>query len=190
MSIDSRLREGLRRSMSAIDTDAERSLDDARRRGRRRATVRRTVTVVAVAAIIATVAFAGPAVLDALHGQRQQPATTPSPLPITGSYSARITVADAARSGVPGSAGTWLLNLRGDSVLQLASLRNANLGRGTTQYQLSGTSFITTALASPSCTGIGRYDWSRNGSTLTFTLVSDPCALRVEIFSTHPWAAG
>jgi hypothetical protein len=65
MSIDSRLRDGLKRSMSKIDTDAELRLTDARRRGRRRLLVRRAGTVVAVAATIATLVVAGPAILGA-----------------------------------------------------------------------------------------------------------------------------
>jgi hypothetical protein len=189
MSIDSRLREGLQRSMSAIDANTEGHFDDARRRGHRRVIVRRGVAVLAVVAAVATVSFAGPAVLDVLRSQRQQPATKPPPTPITGSYSVKITGEEASGLGAPGSAGMWLLTLRADKVLELASLKNTNVG-GSSQYQLTGSEMLTTALASPSCTGIGRYRWSRSGSTLAFTLVSDPCALRVAIFSTHPWTAG
>jgi hypothetical protein len=187
MSIDSRLREGLQRSMSAIDVEDH--LDDARRRGRRRVVVRRAVAVLAVAAAITTITFASPAVLDILRSQHEQPATKQPPMPITGSYSVKITREEASGLGAPGSAGTWLLTLRADGLLELASLKDTNVG-GSSQYQLTGSEMLTSALASPSCTGVGRYRWSHSGSTLAFTLVSDPCALRVAIFSTHPWTAG
>ena len=42
MSIDSRLREGLQRSMSAIATDPDEHLGDVRRQGRKRLVIRRT----------------------------------------------------------------------------------------------------------------------------------------------------
>jgi hypothetical protein len=188
MSIDNRLREGLQRSMSAIATDPEERLEHTRRQGRKRVVFRRAATAVAVAASLVAVAFVGPAVLEALRGQRHEPLATPSALPIVGNYAVRITAADASGAGVSQAAGTWVLRLQGDGVLQLAPLRNGNLG-GPSQYQLAGNDFITTALTSASCQGVGTYTWSRSGSRLTFILVSDPCALRVAIFSSHPWNA-
>jgi hypothetical protein len=189
MSIDSRLREGLQRSMSAIATDPEEHLENTRRQGHRRAVVRRAVTAVAVVAAIATVAVVGPAVRDALRSQRREPLAPPSALPITGNYLVRITTADASGVGVPRAAGTWLLKLQADGVLQLAPLQGGNVGGGPSQYQLAGTEMLTTALSSANCPGVGRYVWSRSGSTLTFIPASDPCPLRVAIFSSHPWTA-
>jgi len=189
MPIDARLREGLERSMSAIEADAERYLPDVRSRARRRRVVHRAATVVAVAAAVVIVAVAAPKLLDVLRNDHRQPATNPSSAPIEGTYVTKITPREAGRIGVPEAAGNWLLTLRGDGVLQLASLRNADLGRATTQYQLSGTEIITSALAGSGCTGLGRYDWSHTGSSLTFVLVSDPCPLRVAIFSSHVWSS-
>jgi hypothetical protein len=189
MSIDSRVREGLQRSMSAIATDPEEHLEHARRHGRRRVVIRRAMTAVTVAASLVAVALVGPAVLDAVRSQRREPVTTPHALPIVDNYMVRISSTDAGGIGVPQAAGTWLLKLQGDGILQLAPLRDGNLGGGSSQYQLSGNGFISTALASASCPGVGSYRWFRSGSTLTFILVSDPCALRVAIFSSHPWHA-
>jgi hypothetical protein len=186
MSIDHRLREGLDRAMSTIDADVDGYLDQARRLGRRRALVRRTVTAVAAAAVVVFGAFAVSAVLD-LRSQRHEPASTPSPLPITGNYVSTISRQEATSVGDPRAAGTWVLRVRGDGVLELASLKNADLGGGSSQYQLTGREMLTTALASTTCTGVGRYTWSRNDSTLSFVVVSDPCALRVAVFSSHPW---
>jgi hypothetical protein len=190
MSIDHRLREGLDRAMSTIDIDVDQHLDRARRVGRRRAVVRRTLTVVAVAAAIVVAALAAPAVLDAIRSQRHQPATTPSPLAITGSYVSTITDQEATSAGDPRAAGSWVLRIRGDGILELASLKHADLGGGSSQYQLTGEEILTTALSSPTCTGVGRYAWSRRSDTLSLVAVSDPCALRVAVFSSHPWNVG
>jgi hypothetical protein len=185
MAIDARLRDGLQRSMSAIDVDPDSRLDDARRRGHRRVVVRRAASVVAFAAVVVIVTLAAPGVLDVLRDQRHQPAKAPSLLPIAGTYTATITTRDA--HGDSRLAGTWLLTLDRDGTLDLASLTNGDVGRSVTQYQIGDGRFLTTALSGRSCSGVGRYTWSRNGSTLTFTIVSDPCALRVAIFSSQPW---
>ena len=63
MSLDARLRDGLQRSMSKLETDAELRLTDARRRGRRRLLAQRIGIVAAVATSLAIVASAA-AVLD------------------------------------------------------------------------------------------------------------------------------
>jgi len=186
MAIDARLREGLQRSMSAIDSDAERLLGDARRRGRRRLVIRRAVAIVAVAATVAIVAMAAPIVLHTVRDQRPRPATIPSSLPIAGTYTSTITAAGGVE---PGSVGTWLLTLEADGTLDLASLTNGDFGRSVTQYQATQDGFLTTALTGGTCSGVGRYTWSRSGSALTFTVVSDPCPLRAAIFSSHPWTA-
>ena len=189
MSIDTRLREGLQRSMSAIAADPEEHLEHARRQGHTRVVIRRAVTSVAVAAVLVAVALAGPAVLDAVRSQRREPIATPPALPIVGNYTVRITATDAGAIGVPEAAGTWLLKLQGDGVLELAPLQGGNPGGGPSQYQLAGNDFITSALASASCQGVGTYTWSRSGSTLAFTVVSDSCTLRVAVFSLGAWRA-
>jgi hypothetical protein len=78
MSIDSKLRDGLQRSMSKLDIDAEVQLSDARRRGRRRLVARRVGIAVSIAASVALVAASAAAVLDSPSRQRHEPATTPS----------------------------------------------------------------------------------------------------------------
>jgi hypothetical protein len=79
MTIDDRTREGLQRSMAAIDVDAEQQLADAWRRGRRRLVARRAAAVVAVAAAIALAAVVGPELRELLRNSDNQPAApTPS----------------------------------------------------------------------------------------------------------------
>ncbi|MEP6973734.1 MAG: hypothetical protein ABI869_06290 [Actinomycetota bacterium] len=186
MPIDARLRDGLERSMSTIDTDVEPFLHDARRRGHRRLLIRRVATVIAVAAAIVIVAVAGPGLRDLLRGREQQPAVPPPPVQISGTYTTTISKSGLTGSGA-GAAGTWLLILDRSGTLDLASLTNGNVGRSVTQYQATQNGFLTTALADGSCTGLGTYTWSRSGSVLTFSVVSDPCPLRVAIFSSQPW---
>jgi len=187
MSIDSRLRDGLQRSMSKIDTDAELPLADARRRGRRRLLVRRAGNVFAVDATIAILVVAGPAILGALHGRGPEPATSPTALPIAGTYTTSISIGDAA--GTPVAKGKWLLTLGGDGSIDLASLTNGNFSVSGTQYQATTSEFLTTVLDGSRCSGLGQYTWTRKGSVLRFAVVSDPCALREAILTSRPWAS-
>lgn len=189
MSIDDRLREGLQRSMSAIDSDAEGHLGDARRRGHRRHVIRRAAAVVAIAAAILVVVVAAPGLRELMRDQGRRPAAPPSLAPISGTYTTTISTSDQPGSGGVEAVGTWLLTLDGNGTLDLASLTNGDQGRSITQYQVSGGQFITTALTDTTCSGTGLYEWSRTGATLTFSVVSDPCPLRVAIFSAHAWTS-
>lgn len=189
MTIDSRLRDGLRRSMSEIDTDAEGLLVDARRRGHRLLLIRRGVAAVTVAVAVVIVVVAAPSVLDLVRDRRHLPATTPSPLPISGSYTTTISATGISGADATEAVGTWLLTLDGNGTLDLASLTNGDLGHPVTQYQATQNEFLTTAFTGSGCSGVGTYTWSRSGSTLTFAVVSDPCSLRVAIFSSHPWTS-
>ena len=89
MPIDARLRERLQRSMSEIDTDAERFLHDARRRGHRRLVIRRLVSAAAVAALLVVVAVAAPTVLEIVRDQQHRPSASPSLTSIFGTYTPR-----------------------------------------------------------------------------------------------------
>lgn len=91
MAIDDRVRQGSQRSMSAIDTDVERHLRDARRRGHRRLVMRRATAILAVAASVTLVAIAGPGLRDLLRDQERQPATPPAPSPVLLSGTWRMT---------------------------------------------------------------------------------------------------
>jgi len=183
MSIDSRLRDGLHRSMSAIDTDAERHLDDAHRRGNRRIVIRRVAAFAAVVLIVATIALTAPAITDLIRDLRDRAAKPPTTLPITGTYTTTITSGDATD---PTAEGTWLLSLEGGT-LDLASLTNGGIARSVSQYQVTGREFLTSALGGDGCSGIGRYATTRTASSLTFELVSDSCQLRIAIFTSRPW---
>ena len=77
MSFDARLREGLQRSMSKLESDPEFRLPDAHRRGRRRLLVRRVAVAVSVAASLAVVT-ASASVLYHPPRLGHQPAATPT----------------------------------------------------------------------------------------------------------------
>jgi hypothetical protein len=77
MSLDTRLRDGLHRSMSKLDTDPGLRLPDAYRRGRRRLLVRRVAVAVSVAASLALV-MASYTVLDRPPLRGHQPVATPT----------------------------------------------------------------------------------------------------------------
>jgi len=76
MPIDPRLRDGLQRSMSTLDVDAEEHLLDARRRGRRRLVARRLSIAVSFAASVALVAASAAVILDSPSRRTHVPATT------------------------------------------------------------------------------------------------------------------
>lgn len=78
MSTETRLRDGLQRSMSKLETDPELRLADARRRGRRRLIARRVAVAVSVVASLTIVAASAAAVLNAPSRHGHEPATTPS----------------------------------------------------------------------------------------------------------------
>lgn len=147
--------------------------------------VRRAVAGVAVAGAVAIVAAAAPALLETLRHQRPKPATNPPSLPIAGTYT--TTIRAPSDDADPGAVGTWLLTLEGDGTLDLASLTNGDVRRSVTHYQFTEHEFLTTALVGGACPGVGRYTWTRTGSTLTFDVVNDGCALRAAIFSSRPW---
>jgi hypothetical protein len=185
MSVDGRLRNDLSRDASRVDVDVDRFLDSVVTGGRRRQRVRRVVGVMAVAALIAVVGLATPAVLDAIrHGD--QPAAA-VPAAIEGTYVVRIGPSDVRGTPRLDVEGLWQLTVRGDGLLSLAGPRGSSVSAPSSQYQLDGERILTTAFASEQCSGVGVYRWQREGSTLTFTLESDACAVRVEVLTSHPW---
>ncbi len=120
MAIDDRLRERLQRSMSSIDVDTEPRLRDARRRGRRRIVLRRTLSGVAVGATIVVAVVMAPRLLDLTTRRGPQPATTPSPFngtsppQILGTWRSEYTcegfVQGFQRAGIGDLAARWLVN--------------------------------------------------------------------------------
>jgi len=190
MSVDGRLRNGLSREAAGVDIDVDRSLEDVLTRGKRRQLVRRVGGLTIVAALIAIGAAVSPTVLDVIRHQRDQTAVPgpPGAGAIEGTYVVRIQRADEA--DLQGAQGLWQFTLRGDGLLNVIGPPNAGVSAPSSQYQVEGDRILTTAFASDRCSGVGIYRWRREGSILTFVTVSDACALRVVLFTSHPWERG
>jgi hypothetical protein len=189
MSVDGRLRNDLSRDGSAVDVDVDRSLVDVVRRGRRQRRLRRIGAVTILTAVIAVLAVLGPSVLDVLRSQRQKP-VAPTPAAATaieGTYAVKIRRADTAGVRALGLEGLWQFTLRGDGLVTAEGPARSSVSTPPKQYQLLGDQLLTTAFASDTCSGLGVYRWAREGSALSFTLVTDACAARVVLFTAHPW---
>ena len=190
MSVDGRLRNGLSREAAGVDVDVDRFLEGVITRGKRRQLIRRIGAVTIVAALIGVGAAVSPAVLDVIRHQRDQTAVPvpPGSEAIEGTYVVRIQRADAA--DLQGAQGLWQFTLRADGLLNVIGPPDAGVSAPSSQYQVEGDRILTTAFASDRCSGVGVYRWQREGSILTFVRVSDACALRVVLFTSHPWERG
>jgi hypothetical protein len=190
MSIDGRIRNELTRDASEVDVDVERLLGTVVAGGRRKLRMRRVGAVLAAAALVAIVALTGPAVMDVIRHQREQPAEpAPAAADIVGTYAVRIQPSDVRGSDQLRMQGLWQLTVRGDGLMTVVTPPNAGISTLRSQYQVDGDRVLTTAFASDTCSGVGVYRWSRVGSILRFILVSDACELRVIILTAHPWEA-
>ncbi len=117
------------------------------------------------------------------------PTSTPLPGPPFrfGAYVSTITDNDNVRGDLP-LAGTWELDLTAKS--RGSVIRNGRLVI-TRTWRLNGDriSFVD-QYGSYACDEVGEegtYRWSMDGNLLVFTALSDPCAGRVGLLTTHPW---
>jgi hypothetical protein len=190
MSVDRRLRNELNRDASKIDFDIERSLGTVVVGGRRKIWMRRAGRIVVVAAVVAIVAFAGPAAMDVIRHQHERPAgPRPAPVDIVGTYATTLQPTDVRGTAALRLQGLWQITVRGDGLITVVPPPGARVSTLRSQYQVEDDRILTTAFANNTCSGVGVYRWSRAGSTLRFTLVSDACKLRVMVFTAHPWEA-
>lgn len=189
MSVDRRLRNGLAHEVASVDADVDRLLGDVVRRGRRLRRLRRVAGVTLTTLMVVAIVIVTSTVRDAIRDRTAQPAVPPPLGSIEGTYSVQIEHADASGSGTRDLAGRWQFTLRGDGLLTTQGPAGATLSTAPTQYQVTGDRILTTAFASGTCSGVGVYRWSRQGPMLSFALVSDTCAVRVALFTSHPWLA-
>jgi len=189
MSVDGRLRNGLSHDASGLDVDVEGFLGDVRRLGRRRRQIHRIGAVAITTAIIIGIVVAAPMLRNAIRDRTTQPAASLPPEAIQGTYAVRIAPADTTGLDIRSLDGQWQFTLRGDGLLSVQSPPATQLSTPSTQYHVDGDQLLTTAFESRTCSGVGVYRWSRQGSALILTLVSDACPLRVALFTAHPWEA-
>lgn len=192
MSLDRKLRDGLDRATTPVDPDVERHLHQSLRRGHRGIRLRRAATTVpAAVAIVAAVAF-GPRVLDVI-GDRGTPAERPTPSvvptsPLVGNYTTTLperpgTIAET------GMAGRWDLRLEPNGVVLLSAPPGFPGTVSAVSYEAEGSRFRINAFANDLCStqSIGTYRWAREGSSVNFTPIEDPCAVRMALLTTRPW---
>jgi hypothetical protein len=183
MSIDERLRDGLRLNGAAIPDDTESALDTIWRRRRRRLRLRGAAASVAVVGAAAVAPWA----VGEFRDQGPTIATSSSSQ-LVGTWAVEVPAGSGEISG------RWIVKVRPDGALDLdppAGFRE-QLTPGST-LQVTGSSLRTNALIDyPGCqlpgAAIGRYSWERSGSTVMFRVVSDECGARQRLFAA-PWEA-
>ena len=196
MSLDSRLRQGLERSASGGTPDLVDNLPDALSRGRRRKRVTVVARVTALAAGLAIVALSGSRLAGSF--QTEQPAATPSPSTsasgssaIAGAYTVELTNTDATVDSND-MTGTWTIELNPDGAMQLSipkGFTREGPAPAGNAFTLAGDQLRTNLFYSDFCHSIGVYEWQLRGARLTFTPVSEDCAVRQAVFSSQPWVA-
>jgi hypothetical protein len=190
MSIDRRLRDGLRASGDALTPDplaALHTVEHKVQRQRRRILV---VQLAAAAAAIALVLVALPWSVTQLRG----PATEAPPAPtsvLAGEYVVDISESKLTRT--EGMVGRWMVRLAADGAVVFVPPDSFQGSRTGTSYQVEGDQLRTNAFVNDVCDSasaaapFGTYRWIRTASTLRFTAVSDSCEARRLFFAAHVW---
>lgn len=202
MSLDRHVREAFSRITSPIEPDVDRHLHEVVRDARRRVMVRRASAAAAMAGMIAAVVLVGPGALDSLRDlDRERPAQPPGPTSsptttvgnqaIAGTYHRTVPAGDAVVQQNH-LAGRWTIELRPDgTMVATAPASFAGVLSGL-QFRARADTFGTNLFIQDLCSNLSVpvYRWTRIGDQLTFTPVSDPCAARVAVLSSGPWASG
>lgn len=188
MSIDRRLRTGLRHSAEAIRSDVSGALHAVEHRARRHRRVVTTARLAAAAATTVVVAVVGTMAVHRLRGAGVD--VTPAGRPPVGTYVVDVPISELAQR--QGMAGRWVVTLRSDGVLQLTPPEAFTGNPYGASYQTDGGLLRTNAfISSPGCQRstdqIGTYRWVRTASELTFTIVADTCDARRLLFGGQAW---
>lgn len=191
MSVDRRMRDGFHRSAPALEPEPQPALERVLARSRRIRIMRVAIAAVAIVASVIVVTLLGPGVIDVLRSDHERPAQPPSSTGIVGTY-----VVDVSGSSDPalvsqGLAGEWRFGLQSNGLVVVQAPVEATIlpGRLSYQYQLDRDRMITNLFANDLCSGqtSGTYVRQRSGAALVFTLVDDPCAVRVALLTSGPW---
>lgn len=91
-------------------------------------------------------------------------------------------------SVLPGVVGTWDISFRANAT-GFAELDGLSVASFT--YRVTGNEIRLTDAGGPGTCPAGEesgtYRWSTAGTTLSFTLISDDCASRVDVLAEGPW---
>lgn len=194
MSVDRRLRGGLRRNADVLDPQVDRLLDEVIRKARRRVLLRRAAVSIAAAAALVLVVAVGPSALRTLQDLRHRvPATRPTPTTasvqtLTGAFTRRL-AADSAAIRSESMAGVWTIDLHDDGTMTVTAPPAFTGVLSGFQFQVTGDQFRTNLFIQDVCTNLplGTYRWTRSGNALTFTAVDDQCTARVAFFTGASW---
>ncbi len=197
MSIDSRLRQGLERSAGNATADLVHDLPDALKRGRRRRRIIVAVRATAIATVLAIAAVGGPALVSSFRSNEPAvPAPSPSSVatdfsPIAGTYTVELTNADPTVAANQ-MAGTWTIRLGPNGAMRLsipAGFTREGKSPVGNAFSLAASQFRTNLFYSDFCHSIGVYRWQLRGTRLTFTPLSEDCAVRRAVFASQQWVA-
>jgi hypothetical protein len=190
MSVDRRLRDGLRASADALTPDPLAALHTVERRTQRQRRRIRVVQLAAAVTAIVLVLVALPWSVTRLRG----PASVAPPAPasmLVGEYVVDIGASTLTRTeGMP---GRWIVRLAADGAVVFVPPDSFPGSRAGTSYQVDGDQFRTNAFVNDVCNSasaavpVGTYRWIRTTSTLRFTVVSDSCEVRRLFFADSVW---
>jgi hypothetical protein len=192
MSVDRRLREGLRAASEAIDVsshEAYRAVEaaGARRRVRRRASTV-AVGLIAAAAIVVTY-FIG---VPSLRTVKDQTVTPAQPTP-AGTYVVDIASSSAAQR--TRMTGRWVIVLSTNGSIRLDPPPGfpADLAESAT-YEATANRFKTNLFVGTSLcetsqptAPLGIYTWTRSATDLRFTATQETCEARRVLVAGQPW---
>jgi hypothetical protein len=185
MSVEDRLRQGLRANATAFDPAVESSLDVVRRRGRRTGRARMARAGGVVAAVAAAAALVAIAVQTGVPEDRSPAPSVSSPSSTADLFSRY----EAEVTHPQGLAGRWVLELRGNgSALVIPPGGYAGVVSGTI-FTADRARLRINLFAQDVCadSGDGEYAWSREGDRLVFTVSNDSCGSRTRFFADNEW---
>jgi len=180
MSVEERLRAGLRSQAYSWDPAVEGSLAAVRRRH-----VWRRVRIAGVSAVAAGAVIAGTVSglqQDHVKGLPPAPLAGSSAPSLAGRYSA--TVVEPVRL-----AGDWTLTLRADGRVDVSPPAGYYGVVSAVLYQGTNTEFRTTLFQEDVCAGhgIGAYTWVRSHGFVSFTAIGESCAARRAFLVGNTW---
>jgi len=188
MSMDDRLRSGLRAGAADIEPDVERHLSIVTRRSRDRSTIvpATAMVLVAVAAVISLALFYRP------DGARE-PAAPQDPADVlVGTY--RVHLDESQQPSEPTLRGEWELEFDAQSGITVTAPASFVPASGAFPngyaYVLRGDSMTTNLLTRElgyDCAGPGSYRWHKTGGSLSFETIADTCRERIAILTSGDW---
>jgi hypothetical protein len=195
VSLEPRLRRGLRDAAEDVRPDVEARVRTAIATGRRRRHLRRAGGAVGLIAVVALSVVGGLALSRWVQTPRPaaRPAVTPStdvPIPpeLVGVYRRQVSRAQAGAD--PALAGTFELSLGADGILRLATPKafDATFGDAEGQrFRIDGDVIVSGAFFDH-CGESFAYLWTVEGGTLLLaTTVEEPCRFRRVLFTGGPW---